>query len=625
MALCRGLLVLLLQLCVLYVFIIDAQTNIDPYKTLNVPKHATQKEIRKAFKTLALRYHPDRNVASKDPEKMKTIAAAYEILGDEEKRKKYDREQTQQNIFSAHGFRRSATSNSHGIGAQLTTYNYQNLLYNIHDVPWLILAYEDFSQPCKQAMAVFEEACIKLQGVARCAKLNVNKDSALINEFGLRRVPHFIVFYHFEQKTRQSAIAWKGRERTKMYTLIDGVADIFPHKCVILNSEQQMIDFLHSSDSQFDDAHFNRVKAIIFSDARNRHSPHVLLQYLATNFASVIDFAYVHMNTDKPNKLAVANKMAARIGLDAAEIEPPSMYILRAPLIHTRLLQLYQGEQPTLQSLEDMGVYHVSLSSDVNSMQMFVEQYASPLVPKLDGTNFLEQCFFDATLESIEEDKICYVFAVNTEEASLLQSLFMFGQHVLASLAESVQFGWINCAQQTQFCSAMHVTPKADDRVRLVAIRAYHDHYKIFDDDSDGNDGVSRDLMLGDENIHSELVPKVVQWIKILEQEEMVFRDDDASAETVCTENNTENCKPKNIDTQQQDVIWKKGVSFPTKPAKWTDNIDVLGGLGSMFGLVGSGVGAGVSAVSTLVSSLLQIGFVMVIFLFLMPMLRMAR
>ena len=130
---------LIISLCLLTSIINAQSTNIDPYKILNVPKHATQKEIRKEFKRLALKYHPDRNVASSDPDKMKKIAAAYEILGDPDKRKKYDEEQRQQSIFAAHGFRTHSGSSGGGIGAQLTTYNYYNLLYNVNDLPWLIL------------------------------------------------------------------------------------------------------------------------------------------------------------------------------------------------------------------------------------------------------------------------------------------------------------------------------------------------------------------------------------------------------------------------------------------------------------------------------------------------------
>ena len=119
---------------------LNGQTKINPYKILNVPKHATQKEIRKEFKKLALKYHPDRNTPSSDPEKMKKISAAYEILGDPDKRKKYDEEQRHDEMLKRHGFRtRSSGSTSDGIGAQLTSYNYYNLLHNINDRPWLIL------------------------------------------------------------------------------------------------------------------------------------------------------------------------------------------------------------------------------------------------------------------------------------------------------------------------------------------------------------------------------------------------------------------------------------------------------------------------------------------------------
>jgi len=63
----------------------------DYYKTLGVTKSATQAEIKKAYRKLAIKYHPDKTQGDKaKEEKFKEISEAYEVLGDPEKRKKYD-------------------------------------------------------------------------------------------------------------------------------------------------------------------------------------------------------------------------------------------------------------------------------------------------------------------------------------------------------------------------------------------------------------------------------------------------------------------------------------------------------------------------------------------------------
>src|SRR2546423_14802104 len=63
----------------------------DYYQVLGVAKNATPAEIKKAYRKLAQQHHPDTNAGNKASEsRFKEISAAYEVLGDEEKRAAYD-------------------------------------------------------------------------------------------------------------------------------------------------------------------------------------------------------------------------------------------------------------------------------------------------------------------------------------------------------------------------------------------------------------------------------------------------------------------------------------------------------------------------------------------------------
>ncbi len=75
----------------------------DYYKSLGVPKDASQGDIKKAYRKLARQYHPDANKGdTASEERFKEISEAYDVLSDETKRREYDEART---LFAGGGFR----------------------------------------------------------------------------------------------------------------------------------------------------------------------------------------------------------------------------------------------------------------------------------------------------------------------------------------------------------------------------------------------------------------------------------------------------------------------------------------------------------------------------------------
>jgi molecular chaperone DnaJ len=69
-----------------------AATKRDFYEVLGVAREAPLDEIKKAYRQMALKYHPDRNPGDDEaPKRFKEAAEAYEVLSDTDKRQRYDR------------------------------------------------------------------------------------------------------------------------------------------------------------------------------------------------------------------------------------------------------------------------------------------------------------------------------------------------------------------------------------------------------------------------------------------------------------------------------------------------------------------------------------------------------
>lgn len=82
--------ILLVQsVCYAWICIAASSSSKDYYEVLGLGRDASKHDIKKAFRKLALKYHPDRNPGA-DESKFREIAEAYEVLSNDEKRTQYD-------------------------------------------------------------------------------------------------------------------------------------------------------------------------------------------------------------------------------------------------------------------------------------------------------------------------------------------------------------------------------------------------------------------------------------------------------------------------------------------------------------------------------------------------------
>ena len=100
----------------------------DYYETLGVEKSASDAEIKSAYRKLAKKYHPDLNKEEGAEEKFKEIQEAYDVLGDEEKRKQYD--QFGSAAFEQGGFGGAGGYSSYG-GFDASGFDFGDIFDNI--------------------------------------------------------------------------------------------------------------------------------------------------------------------------------------------------------------------------------------------------------------------------------------------------------------------------------------------------------------------------------------------------------------------------------------------------------------------------------------------------------------
>lgn len=208
----------------------------DYYQLLGIARDADNREIRKAFKKLALKLHPDKNDAEDAHQKFLKITRAYEILKDEETRKKYD-------VYGEEGFEISRSQQGRyqswtyyhedfGIYdddpeiVTLDSADFQRGVLESHDM-WFINFYSPSCGHCHDLAPAWRTVAKQLEGVIRIGAVNCQEELMLCRRQGITGYPT-IKLYTVDEGTKE----FQGRREED--DLMEFVGRFLPERVVTL-------------------------------------------------------------------------------------------------------------------------------------------------------------------------------------------------------------------------------------------------------------------------------------------------------------------------------------------------------------------------------------------------------
>lgn len=200
----------------LLIFIgIQAEENY--YKLLGVSVDSDDKTIKRAFKKLGLKYHPDKNENNKEAEQMfMKIANAYEVLTDSEKRETYDKygeaglkklkEQEDQKKQYGERYEQFFGGKKKKLFQEndkpdpfentdviLIDMANINRLFRRNEV-WLVNFYSVHSPHLDEIQSIWVNMAQKLKGIIKIAAINCEEDEELCNEYNIKHYPSIVIF-----------------------------------------------------------------------------------------------------------------------------------------------------------------------------------------------------------------------------------------------------------------------------------------------------------------------------------------------------------------------------------------------------------------------------------------------
>lgn len=192
-----------------------ADGEVDYYTVMGVPRDASNMDIRKKYKALALSWHPDKNPDCEAcPEKFAKISKAYETLSNPEDRQAYDKRKT------------SASSVKSQYSVDLTVEDFEDKVLRSNEV-WVVQVFDPSDPGTTNFAPMWEDVASQLQNVARFGRLNAVAQKAAL-EFMPQRVVIMPTVFRFARGETTENFLWGRVEERGSSPLSRWVVDGYP-------------------------------------------------------------------------------------------------------------------------------------------------------------------------------------------------------------------------------------------------------------------------------------------------------------------------------------------------------------------------------------------------------------
>ncbi|KAG5887580.1 hypothetical protein JTB14_009988 [Gonioctena quinquepunctata] len=370
----------------------------DYYKLLGVDRDATLKEIRRAFKTLAVKLHPDKNKEEKDADaNFIKLVRAYDVLKDPDSRKKYDihGDQTDSNKFRKQYHSYTYYRDQFGIYDDdpiIVTLSKNDYEVNILDTnqAWFVNFYSPNCHHCHELAPTWRQLARELEGVIRFGAVNCEDDFILCHQLRIEAYPTLL--YYEKEFHLYEGLKYTG-ERT-----VEAIEEYVLSKLTVEIEEITSENWEHK---QFE----NQQRLLFLCSDENINCPErKTILKLAASLEGLL-----------PVGIVKEEKLCEKLSED----------FRNKPVI------LWQTEKPTKSDSKDIVVIHVIEGSDSKEiLENTLDKLPNPV--------------------TLDEGKF-------REIRSELRNEVKFTVETSSPVIPNINIGLIHCGKSSLLCSSLHV------------------------------------------------------------------------------------------------------------------------------------------------------------------------